>query len=198
VNRNTDNDRFHSLCPPPPEITVARSFDVDKSEHVAPKSHSPVSFTTCLRKTQLHAKPSGSRCCYVFRVSTSMSFARCLKKWSRRGGLPATNPIVPRVVHGLNLLSSKKSEECDLDRKGTFFRRWLPMRQSVSAVIVRRNPVTPSLPSSGQSPRQRQGGHFAKTHSPPLAFGRRRSQRPRQRVPVALRPATRRAHSRQF
>jgi hypothetical protein len=158
-------------------------------------------FHNFLTKNPTSSKIDEKRCCYVFRVSTSMSFVRCLKKWSRRGGLPATNPIVPRVVDGLNLLSSKKSEECDLDRKNTFFRRYLThapgefSRQKCEGSPAN---VTPSRPSSELSPRRHQAGHFAETHPPPLAFGRRRSQRPRQRVPVTLRPATRRAHSRQF
>jgi hypothetical protein len=162
-------------------------------------SFQPISFTTCLRKTQLHATPSGSRCCCVFRVSTSMSFARCLKKWNRAGGLPATSPIVLRVVHGLNLLNSKKPEECDLVREGTVFDSKFPRPQRVTTTKSAKEPlVTPSLPSSELSPRRCQAGHFAETHPLPLACGRRRSQRPRQRVPAALRLATRRAHSRQF
>lgn len=57
-----------------------------------------------------------SRCCCVFRVSTSIGSVRCLKKWNLSGDLPVTHPIVPRVVRSLSLWSSKEYEECDLDK----------------------------------------------------------------------------------
>ncbi len=158
-----------------------------------------ITFTTSSRKTQLQAKPRRSRCCCAFRVSISISSARCPKKWSPSGDLPDTRPIVPRGVRSLNRLSSKESEEDDLDK--------LPLRDQYegasrlrpfSVEPISRKHFIPYPPSSEQSPHRHRAGRYVETQLQPPSCGRRRSQLPQQRVPVALRPPTHRAHSRRF
>lgn len=181
------------------------SFDVTRESgciHRCVRAY-PISFTTSLQKTQLQAKSRRSQCCCVFRVSTSIDSVRCLKKWSLSGDLPVTHPIVPRVVRSLSRLSSNEREEYDLDKGQKASRFSITIHRTLEVfekcTIDRSSThVIPSLPSSEQSPRRRQAGHFVETHSLPPSCGRRRSQLPRQRVPVALRLATRRAHSRRF